>query len=107
MSQPKPICVKCQKEMRIDIITVHVVLMAWEPPKPYEIWQGDQWKCPGCGVTIVTGFGWNAIAKHHEPGFAEDLSFRRADKQRPAYDIYKTPGKPQRYEEETNGNEAD
>ena len=34
--------------------------------KPYQLWDADLWKCPGCGYEIVVGFGADPIAVHYE-----------------------------------------
>jgi hypothetical protein len=37
---------------------------------PYKAWLADVWKCPGCAVEIVTGFGAEPIrADHYHPDF--------------------------------------
>lgn len=74
MSNPRPVCVKCQREMRIDKCGVNVILMAYEPPQPFEIWRGDRWKCPKCGAEVVARYGDRAIAMHFEPTFDEELA---------------------------------
>lgn len=68
MARPKTVCCKCSFEMVPDINGVYVVLMAWDPPQPYEIWCGDQWKCRKCGNTIVTGYAQRGI-QHFEEKF--------------------------------------
>ncbi len=37
--------------------------------KPYRIWAGDQYKCPGCGAEIVSGIGHGPLGEKHEPDF--------------------------------------
>ena len=86
MSKPRPVCITCQKEMRVETSGVHVVLMAWDPPAPYEVWQGDEWKCPKCGAAFVTGFAERAIGMHFDPGFSEELAALR--KSSTTYEVY-------------------
>ena len=37
--------------------------------KPYQVWQGDLWKCGGCEATIIVGTGLVPFRVHHEPDF--------------------------------------
>jgi len=32
----------------------------------YKIWEADLWKCPGCGVLVVSGFGQKPFAERFE-----------------------------------------
>ena len=86
MSQPRPICVKCQKAMRVDKIGVHIILMAYNPPRPYEVWQGDVWKCPKCNAEFVARYGDHAIAMHFQPKFEEELANLRRSST--TYEVY-------------------
>jgi hypothetical protein len=53
---------KCEKN------SFHVVTMA-DPDTPYQIWQGDKWKCEGCGQETVAGYGRKPISEHHSEDF--------------------------------------
>lgn len=71
MSQPTlPICVKCNLEMRPDTNGVTVLLMAYDPPQPYEAYGADLVKCPNCDMQVITGAAYNAFWMHFhdEPG---------------------------------------
>lgn len=59
----KEICVKCQTEMRVEIIGVLVIEMA--EFGPYKVWGADLMKCPGCGCEVVTRFSDKPIRQDH------------------------------------------
>lgn len=54
---PKPICVKCQVEFKIEETGINIVEMFQKNKEIYKIWSADKWKCPLCYVEIVYGFG--------------------------------------------------
>lgn len=67
----RPICVKCECELRPDENGVGLLDM-FNPsdkpdPQPYQIWDADLYKCPKCGYEVVVGFGNNAVAHHFDP----------------------------------------
>lgn len=76
----KPICLKCQKFFKCTKNGVYFVegmpvqaaagVVIW---KPYKLWAGDTWKCPGCGAEIISGVGARAIGEHFEPRFEDML----------------------------------
>lgn len=68
---PKMVCVKCQCAFRPEVNGTVVIEMA--SFGPYKIWEADTWKCPGCGVEVVSGFGHRHIKEHYEAGFNELL----------------------------------
>ena len=37
--------------------------------KPYKLWVGDLWKCPGCGAEIVVGVIGGPVAEHYQENF--------------------------------------
>ena len=82
---PRPVCVKCSKEMRVAHNGVSVILMALSPPIPFEIWRGDEWQCPRCGASFVARYGQRSIAAHYEPKFEEALVAARAQRH---YEVY-------------------
>jgi len=51
----RPVCVKCEVEMRAEKNGVTVI--DTEQDKATQLWGADLWKCPKCGVKIVMGFG--------------------------------------------------
>lgn len=65
----RPVCVKCETEMRPETNDTTVVEMAWFGP--YKVWLADVWKCPGCGVEIVAGFGARPVREDH---YADDFA---------------------------------
>ena len=60
----RPVCVKCQVEMRPEKNGIGVLDMA--DFGPYKIWDADKWKCPKCAIEVIIGFGQQAIAEHYE-----------------------------------------
>lgn len=71
--RPNPICAKCETEMRPERNGMVTVTHSQNPPQPYEIYMGDLWKCPVCGVEIVTGFPMHPIATKASPAVMEAL----------------------------------
>lgn len=67
----RPVCVKCQCEMRPKQNDVGVLTMAGD--QPYQLWSADLWACPGCEVEIISGFGWKAMVEHWEDNFTHHL----------------------------------
>ena len=63
----KPVCVACQRELRPETNGVGVLDIV--RGAGYELWDSDKWKCPGCGIEVVGGFGNNPIASHFEDDF--------------------------------------
>ena len=69
---PKPVCVKCQRFFRPYRNGVRVLegkpfngaAPGTAEPKlwtPYKLWQADLWRCEGCGVEIIYGYGNNPL----------------------------------------------
>lgn len=48
----------------------------WEA---YKLWRADAWKCEGCDVVIVVGWGLHPYAEHYQPGFKEIQEATQAD----------------------------
>ena len=66
MSVPTlPICVKCNLKMKPDTNGVTVLLMAYDPPQPYEAYAADLVKCPNCGIQVIAGYAFNANWRNH------------------------------------------
>ena len=59
----RPVCVRCETEMRPETNDTTVVERATFGP--YKVWLADVWKCPGCNVEIVSGFGTQPIRDDH------------------------------------------
>jgi glycine cleavage system H lipoate-binding protein len=72
----KPVCVKCQIGMRVDLNGVAVIDTFQDPPKPYQLWSADQWICPVCGHKIINGFS-NVSIQHFQGEFAERLKLAK------------------------------
>lgn len=63
----RPVCVKCQVEMRCRESGVGCLDMA--NFGPYKIWDSDFYECPKCGYQILTGFGKEAMSEHYMDNF--------------------------------------
>lgn len=59
----RPVCVKCNREMRPERYGVGCLDMV--DLLAYAIWDCDLWKCRACGYEILVGFGKNAIVYHY------------------------------------------
>jgi len=66
------VCVKCGKSMRPKENGIRAVEMA--DFGPYKIWMADLWKCPSCGIEIISGFGNKPEAGHFQPDFTSLLA---------------------------------
>lgn len=72
-----PICAKCQVEFRVQTNGVVLVSMAiWGP---HEIRRADLWKCPICGVEILSGFSRDAELIAINPAFDSRLTSYELD----------------------------
>ena len=60
----RPVCAKCQVEMRPERNGVGLLDMA--DYGPVQIWDADLWQCPKCGYEIVAGFGQRPISYHYK-----------------------------------------
>ncbi len=73
---PKPVCVPCHRFFRpekngfvwTEMMPIGLNALpglsnpqAWEP---YKVWNGDKWKCHGCGTEIIVGNASRAIEGH-------------------------------------------
>lgn len=67
----KLVCTNCQRELRPHLNGVNVVEYA--NFGPYKIWSADEWKCPECGLRVITGFSQEAH-KHYQAGFSARLT---------------------------------
>lgn len=70
---PMTVCVKCGIEIRCETNEV-----AWLSPGggcPDQLWQADLWKCPGCGHTVLQGFGAQPMSHSNEPGFQSHVDY--------------------------------
>ncbi len=74
----RPVCVKCRCEMRPQKNDFIVEEMA-APDRTYRVWCTDLWRCPGCKMEIVTGFGktpWGEYYQDNYPKKAEQADLR-------------------------------
>jgi hypothetical protein len=90
----KPVCIACQRFYRVKKNGhFFIEAMPTEVPacgtqdrhmavpgksevafwKPYKLWSGDLWECPGCGTQTVSGVGRGPVAEHFQPDFADQL----------------------------------
>jgi len=67
---PRPVCVKCEVELRPEENGVVVAEMFQQNKEVAKLWYADLFKCPICGIEVIYGFG-NAAFKHH---FDEDFN---------------------------------
>lgn len=69
----RPVCVSCCCEMRAEKNDRRVLLHFDAPPvdtgEPYQLWSGDEYRCPRCGVRIITGWGRDPISERYQEGF--------------------------------------
>ncbi|KKL70271.1 hypothetical protein LCGC14_2106620 [marine sediment metagenome] len=57
----RPICTKCEIEMKREQIGVIALYMYSGPPEPYKAVMPDKFQCPNCGDVIVAQFADNAF----------------------------------------------
>lgn len=88
----KPICVPCQRFYRPKTNGVHFIEgmpAAGAGPvrpgkadshlwRPYKLWQGDLWACPGCGAEIIVGCAQKPLAEHYMPDFQKAVEDTQA-----------------------------
>lgn len=55
----RPICTKCQIEMKREQIGVIALYMYLEPPEPYKAVMVDKFQCKCCGVVVLAQFADN------------------------------------------------
>jgi len=60
----RPVCVPCKREMKANKTGCVLELLS-PAPEPYQLWSGDEWKCDGCGATVITGYGRAAMFDAH------------------------------------------
>lgn len=82
----KPICVNCKRFYRSHkngfrflegMPTVQGArpgLVQQHLWKPYKLWQGDLWKCEGCGHMLVAGTGNQPIDEHYTDSFKKNVA---------------------------------
>ena len=93
---PKIVCAKCHLDYQPLLNGVRVIDMAFDPPAPYHILNGDAWFCPGCNHVVIAGFpdAPRAGIYHHEPGFEKELESTRSSlsyKEGLSVEVYEHP----------------
>lgn len=69
---PVPICVACGLSMRCHRNGQPVIVTSdKEKEQPYKLYFTDVYKCPDCGIKIVTGF--SKPIERHEDRFQAEL----------------------------------
>lgn len=71
---PRPVCVECKREMNHESSGVAVGIQAHSshrPDKLYQVWFADQFRCGGCGSTLLARFAtkpvWNQFDEEEPP----------------------------------------
>jgi hypothetical protein len=88
----KPICVPCQRFFKPHKNGVWFTegmpagqsmptpgTSAPEQWKPYKVWQGDKYKCQGCGSEIIVGVAMRPATEHYKEDFARFRTETGAD----------------------------
>ena len=76
----KVICVKCNRQMRPEHNGEIVLENHSDYTTPYKLWMADLYKCPVCGIQVVTGFASNPRAEHYQEYFKEQLEEAKTKK---------------------------
>jgi hypothetical protein len=87
----KPICVPCHRFYRAEKTGYWFVeampsggTSLPEPGqpegwRPYKVWQGDLWRCQGCGHQTISGVARLPYAEHYQEDFKETVAKLKAD----------------------------
>lgn len=65
---PKVTCYQCKVPLKIEKNGVTVQMNA--KFGPYYKVEADVWRCPGCGLQVITGYASGPIVMNHNEGFA-------------------------------------
>ncbi len=86
---PRPVCVKCCVEMRVEHTGVFVIIWTstLEGFVEYAIWSGDQLRCPVCDAGFVARFPNVPISRQHEPRFQSELRRVRGQSRVPVHEV--------------------
>ena len=85
----KIICIHCQTELKPSHNGTLVIETAdfGEPaPSPSKVWNAATWKCPGCGIEVVAGFGNPLREDHYKADFPDWLEVQKAHASQIVYD---------------------
>lgn len=76
----RPACVKCGLQMKPERIGLPLILTT-DPEKEhdYQLWMSDLWRCPGCDVEILCGYGCSAVAESFQDDFEDKCKSVGAD----------------------------
>ena len=80
----KIVCVRCQCEFRPETNGTTVVETAQF--QPYKVWHADTWKCPGCGVEVVSGFAQKPFIQQGDESFDDRVQKELRTARRVVYD---------------------
>lgn len=69
----KPVCRACNCEMRPE--TNGVGVLDVNKNGTSSLWDADLWKCPGCGIEVVGGFGNGSISAHYKDDFQKHIGW--------------------------------
>jgi len=69
----RPVCVKCRVEMHPEENGAGCLDLT-ESGQPYQIYDSDRYKCPVCGIEILTGFGQLPVSARWEDDFDETVA---------------------------------
>lgn len=72
---PRAVCGKCQREMVPS--KNGVMVEAFAAFGSYYKIMADEYECPCCGTTVITGFAMRPNYHHFEPGYAGEPVNRR------------------------------
>ena len=53
----RPVCVPCKREMKANKTGRVLEVIVRGEGRPYQLWSADEWKCEGCGATVISGYG--------------------------------------------------
>lgn len=85
---PRPIhCAKCEVDLIPEKNGVWLIELFQHNTAPYSIWHADLWKCPKCGVEIVSGYGQKPTY-HHEGEFLRLLEVAKGERVYYNFTIY-------------------
>lgn len=67
---PRPVCALCEREMTLEKVGAVVAFMAKAVTtgRPYQLWHGDEYKCPSCHARVVVNYGAGPAWEHFHTG---------------------------------------
>jgi hypothetical protein len=88
----KPICFPCHRYFKMVKSGFYFIegmpfsgarvqpgLSEPEKWKPYKLWSGDVWECPGCKAKIISGTGLQPVDEHYKETFKENVKVTNGD----------------------------